>query len=145
MTSAGTGVVLLLLSLAAGVADAQTGDDYGFLFGVGFVAACLVTTVWVRRSDVVAAPVCAPLAYAVALAVTTPSDDEGLLQRAVTVATDLAVNADWLYAGTAVAVALALLRHLAGNRRDRQERRSAPQGRRAGQEQRAGQGGRRRA
>lgn len=76
-----------------------------------FLCGCFYTAARVRSSDLIAAPVSAPIAFALALAFTAPTAGSGLAAQALALVTGLAMHAGWLYGGTLLAGALALLRH----------------------------------
>ncbi|MFR9724287.1 DUF6542 domain-containing protein [Streptomyces sp. MS19] len=73
------------------------------LYGVLFVVTGTAAAVWVRPADLVFAPVAAPIAFAAGLFTTGGPLDA---------VTQLALQAPWVFAGTAVAGAIALVRKL---------------------------------
>ncbi|WP_189134968.1 DUF6542 domain-containing protein [Wenjunlia tyrosinilytica] len=112
-TAVGIGVITCVITLAGGVLDALVLDGPGALFGLCFLGACFFAATRVRSSDLVAAPICAPIAFAVTLLLTVPGDGDGITGQLIGVATSLAVHAGWLYGGTFIAGGLALTRHFA--------------------------------
>lgn len=92
------------------------------LYGIVFLLTAGAAAVWVRPVDLVCAPIAAPIAFAAGLAAT-----EGLMGMA----TELALRAPWLFAGTLIAAVITLLRKavlllrqiLQRRRRARQRRR----------------------
>ncbi len=78
-------------------------DGAPTLYGAVFVVVAVVAAMWVRPGDLICAPVAAPLAFALGL-VTTGG--------AVSTVAELALRAPWLFAGTAVAAGLTLLRKI---------------------------------
>ncbi len=72
------------------------------LYGVLFLPVCVLTAVWVRRGDLMAAPVVVPLAFAAGL---IPVADEGgdVGDHLMGLVTALATQAGWLYGGTLIA------------------------------------------
>ncbi|MFD5557775.1 DUF6542 domain-containing protein, partial [Streptomyces sp. NPDC127068] len=77
-------------------------------YGVLFLLLSALTALWVRRADLVTAPICVPLAFtagAVPIA-----DGNGFVARVMGVFTVLALHAGWLYAGTLVAALVVLVR-----------------------------------
>lgn len=100
-----TGFGGAVLATAGAVAGAWLSKLLGGapeVFGGLFVAAAVVAALWVRPADLVCAPVAAPLAFAVGLLAT----GDGLTRAA----TELALRAPWLFAGTLAAAAVVLLR-----------------------------------
>ncbi len=87
-------------------------------YGVLFLPVCLLTALWVRRGDLVAAPVVVPIAFVVGL---TPlaEGDGGVGPWLMGLMTALATQAAWLYGGTLLTALTVLVRrvHLAGIRR----------------------------
>ncbi|MGP4112579.1 DUF6542 domain-containing protein [Streptomyces sp. 4N509B] len=73
------------------------------LYGVLFVAASVAAAVWVRPADLICAPIAAPLAFAAGLVTTGGLTDS---------VTELALRAPWLFAGTAAAALVALVRRI---------------------------------
>ncbi len=73
------------------------------VYGVLFVVTGTATALWVRPADLVFAPVAAPIAFAAGLLTTG-----GL----VTAVTELALRAPWVFAGTAVAALITLVRRV---------------------------------
>lgn len=104
-------MVLSIVTLFGGLVDALVFDGPGALFGVVFLLACFFAAARVRSSDLMAAPVSAPIAFALTLALTAPASGEGLSGQVLGVATGLAMQAGWLYAGTLIAAGLSLLRY----------------------------------
>jgi Rossmann-like domain len=112
-TATGIGVVTCGITLVGGVLDALLLDGPHVLFGLCFLGACLFAAARVRASDLMAAPISAPLAFALTLLLTLPNDGGGLSGHVIALATGLATRAGWLYAGTLVAAGLAVLRYFA--------------------------------
>lgn len=81
------------------------------LYGALFLLVSALTAVWVRRGDLVSAPVVVPIAFAVGLLPLTESD-EGLGGWLVGLVTGLATQAGWLYGGTLVAGVISTWRKL---------------------------------
>ncbi len=118
------GVVRLLLGASPGV------------YGVGFVLVGLASALWVRPGDQFTAPVVAPIAYAAGLVVLTGGSGGGggWGERVMTVVTALAVEAPWVYGGTAATALAAVVRRAVraarrrGELRRRRERGGHPAG-----------------
>ncbi|GAA3220342.1 hypothetical protein MTQ10_12205 [Streptomyces sp. XM83C] len=96
-------------------------------YGVLFLPVAALTALWVRRGDLLAAPVVVPIAFTVGLL--TVAEGEGAGGTLMGLVTGLATQAGWLYGGTLVACAVTLAR---GLRAARARRRAlpAPRGRR---------------
>jgi len=92
------------------------------VYGVLFLPLAALTALWVRRGDLVTAPVVVPIAYAVGL-LTVADSDEGLTGRLVGLVTALATQAGWLYGGTLVAGVIATVRRVRMMRRRAAQRR----------------------
>lgn len=73
------------------------------LYGVLFVVVSGAAALWVRPSDLICAPIAAPLAFSAGLVATGGLTDS---------LTELALRAPWLFAGTATAAVVALLRRV---------------------------------
>lgn len=116
LTGFGTGVVVTGTTLLGGVVNRLFSDDLGVFFGIVFVGASLAGALWVRQADLAAAPVCAPIAFAAAIAVTGNDDGGGLLGELTATVTGLATQTLWLYAGTLLAAAVTAARRF-GRRR----------------------------
>ncbi len=69
------------------------------VYGVLFVPVCVLTAVWIRRGDLLTAPVVVPIAFAVGL-FPVADGSNGLANRLVGIFTALATQAGWLYGGT---------------------------------------------
>ncbi len=119
LTGFGTGVVVTATSLLGAVVNRLFSEDLGIFFGVVFVGASLAGALWVRRVDLAAAPVCAPIAFAVAVAVAGDDGGGGLLGHVTATVTGLATLTGWLYAGTLLAAAVAAARRIGGRRPER--------------------------
>ena len=116
LTGFGTGVVVSVAALLGGAVNRLFSDDLGTFFGVVFVAASLAGALWVRPADLAAAPVCAPIAFALAIAVTGNGGGGGVLGQVAAVVSGLATLTGWLYTGTLLAAAVAAARRFAGRR-----------------------------
>ncbi len=81
------------------------------VYGVLFVPVCVLTAVWIRRGDLLTAPVVVPIAFAVGL-FPVADGSNGLANRLVGVFTALATQAGWLYGGTLVAGLIATVRRI---------------------------------
>lgn len=119
LTALGTGLGLTGVTLAAAAVETLFAGEPGAFFGVVFVLACVAAAVLVRPYDLSAAPIAAPIAFAVAVALTADSGEGGVTGHAVGAVTALALLTGWLYAGTLCAAAIAAVRRIAYLRRQR--------------------------
>lgn len=81
------------------------------LYGVLFVPVSVLTSVWMRRADLLTAPIIVPIAFAVGL-VPVADSGGGTSGRLMGLFTALATQAGWLYAGTLAAGLIALVRRI---------------------------------
>jgi hypothetical protein len=110
LTGFGTGVVLCALTLLGGALERLFSDDLGWFFGIVYVLASGSAACWVRRADLAAAPVGAPIAFALGVAVTGAGGGGGFLGFVAATVTGLATRTGWLYTGTVVAAGIAAVR-----------------------------------
>jgi hypothetical protein len=92
-------------------------DGLGVVFQLAFVAVAVVGAFKVRRSDLLAAFIVPPLAYAGALVIASPAlgITNGLLVGiGANLGSYLAVGAPWLFLGTVLAFAVAVWRGRTG-------------------------------
>lgn len=120
LTARGAVVCVVLLSLVSALLASAV--EVGAVNGAGFVAACVLAALLVRPADLLALSVSPPLAYFVgtlAAECLLTLDAPGFVRAvAIGVTTRLAEVAPWLFAGTALVVAIALARGLAHNVRE---------------------------
>ncbi|MCC9739644.1 DUF6542 domain-containing protein [Streptomyces sp. MNU89] len=103
LTGLGCGLLALLLMLAAGTLDRLLpGDHSPSAYGIAFLVASAVCALWVRPTELTAAPVALPIAFFVGLV--PVSEGAAVADRLVDLVTALALDALWLYAGTLLAV-----------------------------------------
>ncbi|MFD8301065.1 DUF6542 domain-containing protein [Streptomyces sp. NPDC059690] len=95
------------------------------VYGVLFLPVCVLTAAWVRKGDLVTAPVVVPIAFAVGLLPVADSGG-GALGRLMGLVTALATQAGWLYGGTLIAGLMVTVRRAALMRRQAVRRRSEP-------------------
>ncbi|MDH6516756.1 hypothetical protein M2163_006263 [Streptomyces sp. SAI-135] len=81
------------------------------LYGVLFVPVSVLTSVWLRRGDLLTAPIVVPIAFAAGL-VPVADSGGGTSGRLMGLFTALATQAGWLYAGTLAAGLVALIRRI---------------------------------
>ncbi|GAB2866678.1 hypothetical protein GCM10027074_37630 [Streptomyces deserti] len=108
------GVVMVLL----GCLDAALFGASPIVYGVLFLPVCALTALWMRRGDLLTAPVVVPIAFAVGL-VPVADGDGGTGSRLMGLFTALATQAGWLYGGTLVAGLIVLVRRVRMNSRRR--------------------------
>lgn len=112
LTGFGAGVVISAVTLLGGVVNRLFSDELGVLFGVVFVAASVAGALWVRHMDLAAAPVSAPIAFALTVALIGDDAGGGILGHVAATVTGLATQTGWLYAGTLLAAAVAAARRI---------------------------------
>ncbi len=81
------------------------------VYGVLFLPVCVLTALWIRRGDLLTAPVVVPIAFAVGL-FPVADGSGGLANRLMGLFTGLATQAGWLYGGTLVAGLIATVRRI---------------------------------
>ncbi|WP_120727776.1 DUF6542 domain-containing protein [Streptomyces hundungensis] len=111
LTGLGGGLFAAALMFALGTLDWLLFDGSPAVYGVLFLPVCAVTALWVRAADLVTAPICVPIAFAVGI-VPVAGGTGGFGGQAMAVVTALALHAGWLYAGTLVAGVIASVRKL---------------------------------
>ncbi|MFJ3620269.1 DUF6542 domain-containing protein [Streptomyces iakyrus] len=80
-------------------------------YGVLFLPVCVLTALWVRRGDLMTAPVVVPIAFAVGL-LPLADGDGGTGSRLMGLLTALATQAGWLYGGTLIAGLIVIVRRI---------------------------------
>jgi hypothetical protein len=148
LTALGAGLFCIASMMLVGLLDRFATGSSMVVYGVLFLPVSTLTALWVRRADLVAAPVAVPIAFAAGALLMTGGSG-GLGGRAVGLFTALALYAGWLYGGTLVAGLIATVRRIRLirqlNRARAAERRAAAQRARrpgAGNVPRPGSGGR---
>ncbi|MEU6388766.1 DUF6542 domain-containing protein [Streptomyces sp. NPDC046939] len=127
LTGLGSGLFCLAAMLLSGFLDRLLFGGAAAGYGVLFLLVSALTAGWVRKADLVTAPVAVPISFAVgALPIAEGAGGTGA--RLMGLFTTLALNAVWLYAGTLLAGAIV------GVRRARVLARRAAQRRAAGQQ-----------
>ncbi|MFF0080663.1 DUF6542 domain-containing protein [Streptomyces canus] len=81
------------------------------VYGVLFVPVSVLTAAWMRRGDLLTAPIIVPIAFATGL-VPVADSSGGTSGRLMGLFTALATQAGWLYAGTLAAGIIALVRRI---------------------------------
>ncbi|MEZ0091140.1 DUF6542 domain-containing protein [Streptacidiphilus sp. EB129] len=116
LTAVGSGVVMLAATFLGGAADYWLFDGSGYVLGLVYLAACFQVAVRVRPVDLAAAPISGPIAFAITLLVVQTAPTPGWTGELIGLATALALQAGWLFAGTILAALIVLARHIALNR-----------------------------
>ncbi|WP_432081459.1 DUF6542 domain-containing protein [Streptomyces sp. WAC 04229] len=128
LTGLGSGLFCAAVMIVLGYLDALLFGASLTVYGVLFVPVCLLTAVWVRRGDLLTAPVVVPIAFAVGLVTVAESGDGGLGGRLMGIVTALATEAGWLYGGTLAAGSTVIVRRVRLMRRRRAAARNRPPG-----------------
>ncbi|MFB7928724.1 DUF6542 domain-containing protein [Streptomyces sp. NPDC056039] len=111
LTGLGSGLFCgLVMFLLGGVCAVLFGASLT-AYGVLFLPVCVLTAVWVRRGDLMIAPVVVPIAFAVGL-LPMADGEGGTGGRLMGLVTALATQAGWLYGGTLVAGLIVLVRRI---------------------------------
>ncbi|MCD9142629.1 DUF6542 domain-containing protein [Streptomyces albireticuli] len=121
LTGLGSGLLTILAMIGAGWLDSVMAGGSTTLYGMAFLLGAAACALWVRPADLVTAPVTAPIAFT-AGAVPLTDGDGGFAGQAMGMITLLSLNAGWLYAGTLLAGALALVRRIMLVRARRKQR-----------------------
>jgi hypothetical protein len=111
LTGLGGGLFCGTLMFLLGCVDELLFGSSLTVYGVLFVPVCAVTALWIRRGDLLTAPVVVPIAFAVGLFPVSESGG-GLGGRLMGLFTALATQAGWLYGGTLVAGLIATVRKI---------------------------------
>ncbi|MET9256726.1 DUF6542 domain-containing protein [Streptomyces sp. NPDC003717] len=119
LTGLGTGLFCASAMLVLGYLDRLLFGASLTVYGVLFVPVCALTALWVRRGDLLTAPVVVPIGFAVGLTTVAESGAGGVGARLMGLVTGLATEAGWLYGGTLVAGAGVLVRRIRLLRRRR--------------------------
>ncbi|WP_107047937.1 DUF6542 domain-containing protein [Streptomyces sp. NRRL B-3229] len=111
LTGLGGGLFCMALMFLLGCLDALLFGSSLTAYGVLFLPVCVLTAVWLRRGDLLTAPIIAPIAFATGLVAVADSGG-GASGRLMGLFTALATQAGWLYAGTLAAGLVALIRRI---------------------------------
>jgi hypothetical protein len=112
LTGLGTGALTTVVTVLGGAVDSLLFNGPGVFFGLVFVAVSVAGALYVRPYDLVAAPVAAPIAFALGIILTADSGGGGLVGHVVGTFTGLALMTGWLYTGTVLAAAIVSVRAL---------------------------------
>lgn len=99
LTGLGGGLFCAAVMIALGWLDQVLFGASLTLYGVLFLPVCVLTGLWVRRGDLLTAPIVVPIAFTVGLVAVAGSGD-GAGGRVMGLLTALATQAGWLYGGT---------------------------------------------
>ncbi|KOG33003.1 hypothetical protein AQJ84_34055 [Streptomyces resistomycificus] len=111
LTGLGGGLFCGALMFALGFLDQLLFGASLTVYGVLFLPVCAVTALWIRRGDLVTAPIVVPIAFAVGLLPVAESGN-GVGGRLMGLFTALATQAGWLYGGTLVAGLISTVRKI---------------------------------
>ncbi|MGW6153316.1 DUF6542 domain-containing protein [Streptomyces sp. NPDC055144] len=115
LTGLGSGLFCTATMFALACLDALLFDGSVTVYGVLFLLVSALTAMWVRRADLVSAPVAVPIGFAVGI-LPVANGSGGLGGQVMGLVTALAMHAGWLYGGTLVAglvVTVRGIRHMA--------------------------------
>ncbi|WP_307804936.1 DUF6542 domain-containing protein [Streptomyces sp. VRA16 Mangrove soil] len=132
LTGLGGGLFCVVAMLVLGFLDGVLFGGSVAVYGVLFLLVSGLAAGWVRKADLVAAPVSVPIAYALGALFVADSGSD-LSTHLANLVTMLATSAGWLYGGTLVAglvVTVRKVRLMA--RKAAQQRRTGPHGPGAG-------------
>ncbi|MFJ4830254.1 DUF6542 domain-containing protein [Streptomyces sp. NPDC088747] len=110
LTGLGGGLFCGAVMFALGCVDQLLFGASMVVYGVLFLPVCALTAVWVRRGDLVIAPVVVPIAFAFGLLPVAGDGGGGIGGRLMGLFTALAVQAGWLYGGTLIAGLISTVR-----------------------------------
>ncbi|MCD7438910.1 hypothetical protein K4B79_11820 [Streptomyces lincolnensis] len=117
LTGLGGGLFCGGLMFLLGCVDALLFGSSLTVYGVLFVPVCALTALWIRRGDLLTAPIIVPIAFTAGL-FPVADNTGGVSGRLMGLFTALATQAGWLYGGTFVAGLIATVRkvHLMARR-----------------------------
>ncbi|WP_217241143.1 DUF6542 domain-containing protein [Streptomyces sp. AC555_RSS877] len=112
LTGLGGGLFCGALMLVLGCLDQLLFGASLTVYGVLFLPVCVLTAVWIRRGDLLTAPIVVPIAFAVGLVPVAETGGGGVGGRLMGLFTALATQAGWLYGGTLIAGLIATVRKI---------------------------------
>jgi hypothetical protein len=112
LTGLGGGLFCGALMFAVGCLDRLLFGASLTVYGVLFLPVCMVTAVWIRRGDLLTAPIVVPIAFAAGLLPVAENGGGGVGGRLMGLFTALATQAGWLYGGTLIAGSIATVRRI---------------------------------
>ncbi|MFJ1600516.1 DUF6542 domain-containing protein [Streptomyces sp. NPDC088261] len=110
-TGIGAGLFATAVMVFVAFVDELLFDGAPFPYGFMFLLVSAVTALWVREADLVTAPICVPIAFAVGT-IPIAGGTGGFGGNIMAVVTALAVHAGWLYGGTLIAGLIASVRKI---------------------------------
>ena len=110
LTALGAGLFCVAVMVLLGYLVAVLGAAK-VVYGVLFLPVSALTALWVRRADLLTAPVAVPLGFA-AGALPLSWGSAGFGTQVMALCTTLAVHAGWLYGGTLIAGVIATVRKI---------------------------------
>ncbi|MEV8553073.1 DUF6542 domain-containing protein [Streptomyces glaucescens] len=110
LTGLGCGLFCAAVMLVLAFLDRLLFGASQLVYGVLFLPVCVLTAFWVRRGDLVSAPVVVPIAFLLGLLPLAGGD--GLGARLMALFTALATQAGWLYGGTLLTGSIVTVRKL---------------------------------
>ena len=116
LTAVGGAVVTFGGTFAGGAVDTWLFGGAGILLGLVYLVVSFQVAVRIRPADLAAAPISGPISFAVTLGILGSVPMPGLVGHLIGLAASLAMQAGWLFAGTAVSVVITLARHFALSR-----------------------------
>jgi hypothetical protein len=111
LTGLGGGLFCAAVMCAVGFLDRVLFGASLPVYGVLFLPVCVLTALWVRRGDLLTAPVVVPIAFAVGL-FPVAEGGGGFGGRLMGLLTALATQAGWLYGGTFLAGSIVIVRRI---------------------------------
>lgn len=107
----------VIVTTVAAILDLRLYGQLTWITGGAFVAACLITSLSVRRQDLAVAVITPPLAFVLSVAISAQTVALGssgslLLREGKIIITSLAFNAPYVFAGTGLALVIVALRAL---------------------------------
>ncbi len=118
LTGLGGGLFCAAVMVVLGFLDQLLFGASLTVYGVLFLPVCVLTAVWIRRGDLLTAPVVVPIAFVAGL-FPVAEGSGGLGNRLMGLFTGLATQAGWLYGGTLAAGLVATVRRIQLVRRRR--------------------------
>ncbi|MFE9649853.1 DUF6542 domain-containing protein [Streptomyces sp. NPDC006365] len=126
LTGLGSGLFCVATMFALALLDRLLFGSSLVVYGVLFLPVCALTAIWVRRADLVTAPVAVPIAFTFGLLPIAGSEG-GFWDGLMGLFTALAMHAGWLYGGTLIAGLIVTVRKVRLMSRRAAQRRAAAQ------------------
>ncbi|WP_189228858.1 DUF6542 domain-containing protein [Streptomyces flaveolus] len=112
LTGLGSGLFCAAVMVVLGFLDQVLFGGSLTVYGLLFLPVCVLTAFWVRRGDLLIAPVVVPISFAAGLSTVAERGDGGVGGRLMGLVTALATEAGWLYGGTLVAGSIVIARRI---------------------------------